>query len=92
MKYVVISKLNPGTDNAKQALEVFLKAGTAPGTEATLAGVDGKTFVNIIEADTPDVANSATYAPFFESVDVIPVVAVDDAWLAAIQQAVATWG
>jgi len=92
MKYVVISTLSPGTDNAKAALAVFVKSGVASGTQATLAAIDGKTFVNIIESDTPDVANSATFAPFFDSVTVLPVVDVDDAWMAAIQQAVAAWG
>lgn len=92
MKYVVISTLNTGTDNAKAALAVFMKEGVAPGTQATMAAVDGKTFVNIIESDVPDVANSATFAPFFSSVTVLPVVDVDDAWMAAIQKAVAAWG
>jgi len=92
VKYVVISRLNPGTDNAKAALAVFSKTGSPPGTEALLAGVDGKTFITIVEEDTPDMANAATYAPFFESVTVIPVVPVDDAWMAAIQSAVAAWG
>jgi hypothetical protein len=92
MKFVVISTLSPGVENAKKALEVFVKTGTAPGTEALLAGSDGKTFINIIEADSPDIAISSTYAPFFESTTVIPVVPVDDAWMAAIQSAVAAWG
>jgi hypothetical protein len=92
VKYVVISKLNTGTDNAKAALAVFSKTGTAPGTEALLAGADAKTFVSIIEADTLDTANAATYAPFFESVTVIPTVPVDEAWMIALQSAVAAWG
>ncbi len=92
MKYVVISKLNPGIDNAKRALEVFTAVGTAPGTEALLAGTDGKTFINIVDSDEPDLATAMTYAPFFESVNVIPVVPVDDAWTAAIQKAVSAWG
>jgi hypothetical protein len=92
MRYVVISTLCPGVDNARQALAAFIKAGVGPGTEATWAGTDGKTFINIVEADEPDMAISATYAPFFEKVTVIPVVAVDGAWMEAIQTAVANWG
>ena len=64
----------------------------APGTEATWAGTDGKTFINIVEADVPDMTTSATYAPFFEETTVIPVVPVDDTWMKAIQSAVSNWG
>jgi Domain of unknown function (DUF3303) len=92
VKYIVISKLAPGTDNARQALQVFTKTGLAPGTEATWAGSDGKTFVNIVETDAPDMTTSATYAPFFEETTVIPVIPVDDAWMKAIQTAVSNWG
>jgi hypothetical protein len=91
MKYVVISKLSPGVDNTRKALEVFLKAGMPEGTETLLAGIDGKTFVSIIEEDTPDVKTAATYGPFFESVDVIPVVAADATWLEAVNAAQAVW-
>jgi hypothetical protein len=92
MKYIVISRLAPGVENARQALAAFGKAGLPPGTEATWAGTDGKTFVNIVETDLPDVTAAATYAPFFEDSTVIPVVPVDDAWLQAIQTAQANWG
>ena len=92
MRYVVISKLAPGVDNSRQALGTFLKAGLSPGTEATYAGTDGKTFINIIETDAPDMVTSASYAPYFESVTVVPVVAVDGAWLEAVQAAQDNWG
>lgn len=92
MKYVVISKLAPGVENSRKALEVFMKAGLAPGTEATWAGTDGKTFINIVETDTPDMTTSATYAPFFEETTVLPVVPVDGAWMEAVQAAQANWG
>lgn len=91
MKYVVISKLAPGVDNARKALEVFTKAGLPPETESTWAGTDGKTFINIVETDAPDMATSATYAPFFEETNVIPVVAVDGAWMEALQAAQSNW-
>jgi hypothetical protein len=91
VKYVVISKLAPGVDNSRSALAVFMKAGLAPGTEATWAGTDGKTFINIVETDSPDIVTAATYAPYFEQTTVIPVVAVDGAWLEAIQAAQANW-
>lgn len=92
MKYIVISRLAPGVDNARQALEVFTKAGLPPGSEAIWAGTDGKTFINIVETDVPDITASATYAPFFEETTVIPVVAVDGAWMEAIQAAQSNWG
>lgn len=92
MKYIVISVLQPGVDNAKKALEVFSTTGTPQGTEALYVGSDGKTFITIVESDTPDMATSATYAPFMESVTVVPVVAVDDAWMQALQKALAAWG
>ena len=92
VKYVVISKLAPGVDNSRKALEVFTKAGLPPGTEATWAGTDGKTFINIVETDTPDITAAATYAPFFEQTTVIPVVAVDGVWMEAIRAAQSNWG
>jgi hypothetical protein len=92
MKYVVTSVLKPGVENAKKALEVFQKTGSAPGTEALFAGYDGKTFIAIVDTDTPDMAVTSTYAPFFESTSVLPVAPMDDAWMEAIQKAVAAWG
>jgi hypothetical protein len=76
----------------RKALEVFTKAGLPPGTEATWAATDGKTFINIVETDAPDMTASATYVSFFEESTVIPVVALDDAWINAIQAAQANWG
>jgi hypothetical protein len=92
MKYIVINRLAPGVDNARQALAAYGKAGLPPGSEAAWAGIDAKTFVNVIESDMPDVSVAATYAPFFEESTVIPVVPVDDAWLQAIQAAQSNWG
>ena len=92
MKYVVVSRLAPGVENAQRALAVFMKAGVGEGTEATYAATDGKTFINIIESDAPDMTISATYSPFFEETTVYPVVSVDAAWLEAIQAAQANWG
>jgi hypothetical protein len=92
VKYIVISRLAPGIDNARKALEVYAKAGLPPGTETVWAGTDGKTFINIIESDVPDMTASSTYAPFFEKTKVIPVVPVDDAWMQAIQTAQSNWG
>ena len=91
MKFVVISRLAPGVENARKALPVYLKAGLARGTEAIYAATDGKTFISIVEEDTPDMVTSATYAPFFDKTEVFPVVAVDEAWLQAIQAAQANW-
>jgi hypothetical protein len=34
---------------------------------------------------------AASYAPFFEETTVLPVVAVDAAWLEAIQAAQSNW-
>ncbi len=92
MKYISIVRLAPGVDNVKRAFEVFGTIGTAEGTQALYASTDGKTFVNLIEADEPDMVNTATYAPFFESVEVIPVVDVDDAWMTAMVTAIANMG
>jgi hypothetical protein len=91
MKFVVISRLAPGVENARKALEVYLKAGLPQGTEAIYAASDGKTFINIVESDAPDLVASYTYAPFFEETKVIPVAAVDETWLQAIQTAQASW-
>jgi len=71
---------------------VFTKSGLPPGTETTWAAVDGKTFINIVDTDLPDIQAASTYAPFFEETTVIPVVALDDAWMQAIQAAQSNWG
>ena len=92
MKYVVISRLAPGLENSRKALEVFMKAGLPEGTEALYAASDGKTFVNIVEADVPDLVGSSTYAPFFDRSEVIPVVPADEKWLQAVQAAQNNWG
>ena len=92
MKFIVISRLAPGVDNARKALEVFQKAGLPPGAEATWAATDGKTFINIVESDAYDITTSATYAPFFEETTVMQVVPVDGAWMEAIQAAQSNWG
>ena len=92
MKYVVISKLLPGVDTAKHAFAVFGKVGVGEGTVATYAGTDGKTFINIVDSDDEDMTVSVTYAPFFESTMVIPVVDLDDAWIKAVQTAIGNWG
>jgi hypothetical protein len=91
MKYVAISKLAPGIENTRKALEVFLKAGPPEGTQTLYASIDGKTVVNIIDAETVDLASAMTFAPFFEESIVIPVVEVDDGWLEAVQTAQANW-
>jgi hypothetical protein len=92
MKYIVIIKVAPGVDNVRKALELYGKVGAPAGTEATWAGTDGKTFINIVETDAPDIATAATFAPFFEETTVIPVVPLDDAWMKALQTAESNWG
>ena len=92
MKYVVISRLAPGVENARKVLQVFLKAGLPEGTEAAYAATDGKTFITIVEgADPVDMTPAATYAPFWEDSKIIPVVAADETWLQAVQAAQANW-
>lgn len=88
MKYIGKVRLAPGVDNVKKAFEVFGKTGTAEGTQALYAGTDGKTFFTLTETDNPDMVSSATYAPFFESVEIMPVVDVDEAWMTAMAQAI----
>jgi hypothetical protein len=56
------------------------------------AAADGKTFILILDSDTPDVVTSSTYAPFFDKTEVFPVVVVDETWVQAIQTAQANWG
>lgn len=88
MKYVSIVRLAPGVDNVKKAFEVFGKQGNVEGTTALYAATDGKTFVSISETDSPDMAGISTYAPFFESTTIIPVVDVDESWFAALTTAI----
>lgn len=89
MKYVSIVRLAPGVDNVKRAFEIFGKHGTTEGTEVLYAGIDGKTFVTISDSDDPDMAGTSTYAPFFESSTIIPVIDVDEAWTTAMMTAIA---
>jgi hypothetical protein len=91
MKYVVIARAAPGVENQRKALEVFLKAGPAPGSQGLLAGADGKTYIDFIESDEPDMVTALTYAPFFDKFEVVPVVSVDQTWLQAVQAAQANW-
>jgi len=91
MKYVVIARAAPGVENQRKALEVFLKAGPAPGSQGLLAAADGKTYIDIVEIDELDLTTALTYAPFFETFEVLPVVSVDEAWLQAVQAAQAKW-
>lgn len=81
MKYITTLRLAPGVENVKHAFEVFGRVGNAAGMQSLYAGVDGKTFITVIETDDPDMVTAATYAPFFESVTVVPVVDVNDAWM-----------
>jgi len=92
MKFVTVMRLAPGVENVKQAFDVFGKVGSAEGTQALYAGTDGKTFVSLTDSDDPDLATVATYAPFWESITVIPVVDVDDAWMNAMVKAIGQMG
>ena len=87
MKYVSILRLAPGVDNVKKAFETFGEVGTEDGLVALYASSDGKRFVSIVEADEPDLVRNATYAPFFESSTVMPVVDVDEYWMTAMAAA-----
>jgi len=91
MKYVVIARAAPGVESQRKALEVFMKAGPAQGSTGLLAGADGKTYIDIIESDAPDMVSAYTYAPFFEKFEVIPVAPIDEAWLQTVQAALANW-
>jgi hypothetical protein len=92
MKFISISHLAPGVDSVKQAFELFGQLGAPDGTQALYASPDGKTFVLIVEADDYDMVRSASYAPFFDAVTVIPVVDVDDAWTNSMIEAIANMG
>jgi hypothetical protein len=92
MKYVIISRSAPGIDATRHGLEVFAKAGLPSQAVESWAGVDGKTFVTVVEAgDEYDLVASLTYAPFFQSVEVIPVVPLDDAYVGALRTAMGNW-
>ena len=92
MKYIVTARLAPGVDNVKRAFETFGRVGTDEGLVALYAGTDGKTFITITESDDPDIVNAATYAPFFESTTIMPVVDVDDKWMNAMATAIGNMG
>ena len=76
----------------RHGLEVFSKAGLSSQAVENWAGVDGKTFVTVIEAeDKLDLVAPLTYGPFFQSVEVIPVVPLDDDYIAALRAAQGNW-
>ncbi len=87
MKYVTMVRLAPGVDNAKKAFEVFSRVGTTDGVQALYAGTDGKTFIQVTETDDADLVNAMTYAPFFESTTIMPVVDLDETWVASMTTA-----
>jgi hypothetical protein len=92
MKYLTISTLAPGVDVARGALEVFKKIGLPPGTESAWASANGKTFITVTESDgAPDMASTSTFAPYLAESHVIPIVAIDDDWMKAIEAAQANW-
>jgi len=95
MKYVVVSRLAPGVENARKAIEVFMKAPPEPppgGSMEMYAATDGKTVITIVESDAPpDLGPTYSFAPFFESTQVFSVVAIDETWLQAIETAQANW-
>jgi hypothetical protein len=90
MKYLTITRLAPGTDNARRALETYGKVGTGDQFTNIWAAVDGKTFYSISDAD-PDMTLAMTYAPFWEEITVVPIVDLDGAWLTAAQAAQGNW-
>ena len=92
MKYVAVMRLAPGVANVKRAFEVFGRVGSGEGTQALYAGTDAKTFITIIESDEPDMVNAATYAPFWESTTIMPVVDVDEKWMTAMAEALSNTG
>jgi len=94
MKYVVISRVAPGVENARKALDAFLKVGVAPGTQQVYAATDSKTIISVIEideGDTDGMVTGYTYAPFFEETKVFAVMPVDETWVQAVQAAAANW-
>ena len=92
MKHLIISRLAPGVDNARKALEVFMKAGLPPGTEATWAGADGKTFINIVETDDPNMTAASTLRAVLRKDDRHPRGPDRcSAWMEAIQAAQSNW-
>jgi hypothetical protein len=92
MKYVIISRTGPGVDSTRQGLEVFSKAGLPSQAVESWAGVDGKTFVTVLDVEGNfDLVPSLTYGPFFEDVEVIPVVPLDDDYIAALRTAMENW-
>ena len=92
MKHLIISRLAAGVDNARKALEVFMKAGLPPGTEARPGRARmARPSSTSSRPTTPNMTAASTFAPFFEKTTVIPLVPLDDAWMAAIQAAQSNW-
>jgi hypothetical protein len=86
MKAITILRMHPGAETQRKALELFLKHGSSDGNEWVLGSADTQTYIALGELDA-DIASNATYAPYFD-VEVIPVVDLDESWVAAMQEAV----
>lgn len=93
MKYVIFGTTKADTATSRETMEVFLSVGPIEGTTALMAGLDGRTFVSIIDTDDPSLLHkgNATYQPYFDEFRVIPVRDMDEAVIADIQEAQANW-
>ena len=88
MKQITILRMRPGAETQAKALELFLTHGTTRETEWVMASANSQTYISLGDInDDPDLTGIATYAPYFD-MEAIPVVAVDDTWVAAMQEAV----
>ena len=88
MKTITIMRLRGGAEGQAKALELFAKYGPAEGTEFVLGSTSSQVFVSLVDhGDEPDLASIATYAPYFD-LETFPVVELDEAWMAAMTEAV----
>lgn len=87
MKTIAIMRLRPGAENQRKAFELFATHGPSEGNEWLLASVDTKIYFAYGDSTDPDLTSLATYAPYFD-IEFVPVVAADDAWATAMQEAI----
>ncbi len=91
MRYLTSFRLAPGTENSLAGWDMFQKLGMPPNALAAYAGIDGKTFVAINDGEI-DTTFLMSFTPFYDQVTVLPVVEVDETWVAAAGAAVANLG
>lgn len=90
MKFISILRMRPGAEAQEKSLELLLKHDSGDSTQWMLSSGNTQTYIMMSELDTlgdADVTTSAIFAPYMD-IETIPVVDVDETWVANMQKAI----